>query len=885
METLFRISNCSVENQIKFSTCTLLGSALTWWNSHVTTVGPDAAYVMTWVDMKKNMTEKYCPRGEMKKLESELWNLRVKSNDVGSYNQHFQELALLCVRMFPAEAAKVERYVGGLPDVIHGSVVASRPKTMQEAIEMENELIDKRNNIWAERQDKNKRKLKNNNNHGNQGGRGNAPAKVYTVGRAGTDPDSNVMTGTFLLNNRYAYVLFDTGADKSFVSTAFSSQINITPSTLDHCYDVELAKGRIIGLNTILRGCTLNLLNHPFQINLMPVKLGSFDAIISMDWLAKYQAVIACAEKIVLIPLGNETLIIHGDEQPGKCDTIEHHFKVEDKSEKKRLKDVPIVQNFPEDLLGLPPTRPVEFQIDLVPGAAPVARAPYRLAPSEMKELSEQLKGIANKGFIRPSSSPWGAPVLFFKKKDGSFWMCIDYQELNKLTENNRYPLPRIDDLFDQLQGSSVYSKTDLRTRYGHYEFQVMPFGLTNAPAVFMDLMNRVCKPYLDKFMVVFINDILIYSKDKKEHEEHLKAILELLKKEELYAKFSKCLAGYYRRFIEGFSKIAKPMTKLTQKKVMFEWGDKQEAAFQLLKQRLYGVPILALPEGSKDFIVYYDASNKGLGAVLMHREKVISYASRQLKIHEKNSTTHEMELGAVKEPNMRQRQWLKLLSDYDYDIRYHPGKANVVADSLSRKEREPPVRFRALVMTIGLEFPNQILNAQTEARKPKNIKKEDVGGMLVENSRDPEKVRMEKLEPRTDGTLCLNGRSWLPCYGDLRTKSYANLNRKPMEFQVGDKVMLKVSPWKRVVRFGKREKSNPRYVGPFKVLEKIGKVASKIELPKELSRVHNMFHVSNLKKCHADEPLVVPLDGLHLDEKLHFSRSQWKSWTVKLNG
>ncbi|GJT88390.1 putative reverse transcriptase domain-containing protein [Tanacetum coccineum] len=468
----------------------------------------------------------------------------------------------------------------------------------------------------------------------------------------------------------------------------------------------------------------------------MPIELGSFDAIIGMDWLAKYQAVI----KIVRIPWRNETLIIHGDgSNQGNvtrlniisCTKAQKYMEkgfpiflahitakeVEDKSEKKRLEDVPIVQDFPEvfpeDLPGLPPTRQVEFQIDLVPGAAPVARAPYRLAPSEMKELSEQLQELSDKGFIRPSSSPWGAPVLFVKKKDGSFRMCIDYRELNKLTVKNRYPLPRIDDLFDQLQGSSVYSKIDLRsgyhqlrvreedipktafrTRYGHYEFQVMPFGLTNAPAVFMDLMNQVCKPYLDKFVIVFIDDILIYSKNKQEHKEHLKLILELLKKEELYAKFSKCefwipkvqflghvidskgihvdpakiesikdwaspksptkirqflgLAGYYRRFIEGFSKIAKPMTKLTQKKVKFEWGDKQEAAFQLLKQKLCSAPILALPEGSEDFIAYCDALKKGLGVVLMQREKVIAYASRQLKIHEKNYMTHDLELGAV---------------------------------------------------------------------------------------------------------------------------------------------------------------------------------------------------------------------------------------------
>nr|GEW12956.1 putative reverse transcriptase domain-containing protein [Tanacetum cinerariifolium] len=591
MESVFHISNCAVENQVKFATCTLHSVSLTWWNTHVKIVGHDAAYGMPWKTLMKMMTDKYFPRNKIKKLEMEIWDLKVKGTDLTSYTQRFQELAMLCGRMFPEESNKIEKYIGGLLDMIHGSVVASIPKIMQEAVDIATELMDKKIRTFAEREIASKRtfentsrstqnqqqqpntrqnigRLKNNNNHGNQGGRDNAPAKVYAVGRVGTDPDSNVMT---------------------------------------------------------------------------------------------------------------------------------------------------------------------------LPGAAPVARAPYRLAPSEMKELLEQLKEISDKGFIRPSSSPWGSSVLFVKKKDGSFRMCIDYRELNKLTVKNRYPLPRIDDLFDQLQGSSVYSKIDLRsgyhqlrvreqdvpkttfrTRYGHYEFQVMPFGLTNAHAVFMDLMNRVCKPYLDKFVIVFINDLLIYSKDEKEHEEHLKAILELLKKEELYAKFSKCefwILGHVIDSqgihvdpdkIESVKDWATP--KLTQKKVKFEWADKQEVAFQLLKQKLCSAPILALPEGSEDFIVYCDASIKGLG------------------------------------------------------------KANVVAYALSRKEREPPLRVRALVMTIGLDLPKQILNAHTEARKLKNIKKEDVGGMLVKSSRDLKKVRTEKLEPRTDGTLCLNGRSWLPCYGDLRT-------------------------------------------------------------------------------------------------------------------
>nr|GFB62645.1 putative reverse transcriptase domain-containing protein [Tanacetum cinerariifolium] len=339
------------------------------------------------------------------------------------------------------------------------------------------------------------------------------------------EEDPKVVTGTFLLNNHYATALFDSGADISYVSTKFSTLINIKHVKIDTSYEVELADGKIVSTNNLLKGCTLNLLNHSFPIDSMVKKLGSFDVVIGMDWLSKNDAAILCGEKKVRIPLKNKALIIEG-----------------------------------EDLPGLPPPRQVEFRINLVPGATPVARAPYRLAPSELKELSEQLKELFEKGFIRPSSSPWGAPVLFVEKKEGSSRMCIDYRELNKVTIKNKYPLPRIDDLFDQLQGSSVYTKIDLRsgyhqlrireedipitafrTRYGHYEFQVMPFGLTNAPAVFMDLMNRVCKPYLDKFMTVFIDDILIYSKNKEEHGEHLKTILKLLKDEKLYAKFSKC--------------------------------------------------------------------------------------------------------------------------------------------------------------------------------------------------------------------------------------------------------------------------------------------------------------------------------------------------------
>ncbi|GJS52983.1 putative reverse transcriptase domain-containing protein [Tanacetum coccineum] len=433
----------------------------------------------------------------------------------------------------------------------------------------------------------------------------------------------------------------------------------------------------------------------------------------------------------------------------------------------KTLIQTPRQGQITHDLPGLPLTRQVEFRIDLVPGAAPVARAHYRLAPSEMKELSKQLQELSGTGFIRPNSSPWGAPVLFVKKKDGSFRMCIDYRELNKLTVKNRYPLLRIDNLFDQLKGSSVYSKIDLRSGYHQL-------------------------------------------RNNQEHKEHLKQILGLLKKEELYAKFSKYefwipKVQFLGHVIDSKGIHVDP-AKIASIK---DWASPKSPTKirQFLglagyyRRFIEGAPILALPEGSEDFITYCDASKKGLGAVLMQREKVIAYASRQLKIHEKNYTTHDLELGAVvlalkiwrhylygtkcivftdhkslqyilnqKELNMRQRHWLKLLSDYDCEILYHPGKANVVADALSRKERDQPLRVRALVMTNGLDLPKQILNAQTKARKPENLKNKDVGGMLVENSKDPEKFITEKLELRADGTLCFNGRSWLPCYGDLRT-------------------------------------------------------------------------------------------------------------------
>nr|GEV64029.1 putative reverse transcriptase domain-containing protein [Tanacetum cinerariifolium] len=639
MESVFHISNCAVKNQVKFATCTFFRNALTWWNSHMKAVTQDVAYAMDWKTLRKMMTDKYCPRGEIKNLEIELWNLKVKGTDVTSCTLHFQELALMQAeqkRKMKFNAGNNQGYQQQNKRQNTGRAYTVGPGEKREcdkckkvgylARDCRSSGPNNNNNCgnFGTTQNaitcyecgvqghfkKDCPKLKNG-NRGNQCGNGNALAKVYVVGSAGTNPDSNVIT--------------------------------------DHYYDVELADEKIIRINTIIWGCTLNFLNHPFNINLMPIKLGSFDVIFGMDWLSKYHAVIDCAEKIVRIPWGNETLLVHV---------------------------------FPEELSGLPPTRQVEFQIDLMPGAAPVAQAPYRLAPSEMKELSEQLQELSDKDFIRPSSSPWGAPVLFVKKKDGSFWMCIDYKELNKLIVKNRYPLSRIDDLFDQLQGSNVYSKIDLQS---------------------------------------------------------------------------------------------------------------------------------ALPQGAKNFIVYCDALPKGLGAVLMQNEKAIAYAPRQLKIHEKNYTTHDLELEREDHSNSR-------------------GYATCLCDRLWK--------------WFGYDLP------------------------LVEFSYSNIYHASIKAAPFE----ALYGRKCrLPvCWAEVGQAQLTGPKmRKPMEFQVGDKVMLNVSPWKGVVHFGKREKLNPRYVGPFKVLEKVGSVAYKLKLPQELNWVHNTFHVSNQKRCYSDEPLAVPLEGLHIDDKL----------------
>ncbi|KAA3487640.1 DNA/RNA polymerases superfamily protein [Gossypium australe] len=472
----------------------------------------------------------------------------------------------------------------------------------------------------------------------------------------------------------------------------------------------------------------INVSRYRFPTNLMLLPFDEFDIILGMDWLTLHDAVVNCKRKTIdLIYQNDEIVWVESNDLTGLPAIIsvlkaqnyvkrgyEAYFAyvIDSKVNEKKVESVPVVCEFPDvfpkELPGLPPIREVEFGIDLLLGTTSISIAPYRMAPTELKELKSQLQELTDRGFARPSFSPWGAPILFVKKKDGTMRICIDYMTIKK-----KYPLPKIDDLFNNLKGATVFSKIDLRsgyyqlrvkdsdilktvfrTRYGHYEFLVICFGLTNAPAVFMDLMNRIFKLYLDRFVVVFIDDILIYSWDETEHAKHLRIVLQTLREKQLYVKFSKCefwlhevsllghivsasgirvdsskisailewksprnmsevhsflgLAGYFRRFIKGFSMIATLLTRFLQKDVRFQWSDKCQKSFDQLKAFLTEASVLVQPESRKEFVIFSDVSLSGLGCVLIQEGKVIAYALRQLKPREKNYLTSDLELAAI---------------------------------------------------------------------------------------------------------------------------------------------------------------------------------------------------------------------------------------------
>ncbi|KAK8942809.1 hypothetical protein KSP39_PZI009568 [Platanthera zijinensis] len=739
--------------------------------------------------------------------------------------------------------------------------------------------------------------------------------KLNVVSMEEAQTSTQVISGRFKVKNRWARVLFDSGATHSFVARAFVERYRLDLDRVGDAFCVKFPSGESVVSDQGIQSCPILLGDFLAIADLKLLDLEDFDVILGMDWLSRYDAVIQCKGKRLDFRMDNgQPGSVYGyprQDSPTISAVCARKLVdsgcfaclvsvLETKVSLPCLEEIPVVRDFsdvfPANLPGLPPDRDVEFVIDLEPGTRTIAKAPYWMAPRELEELRIQLDELLENGFIRPSSSPWGAPVLFVKKKDGSMRLCIDYRELNKVTIKNRYPLPRIDDLFDQLRGSAVFSKIDLRSgyhqlriresdiprtafrsRHGHFEFLVMSFGLTNALSAFMDMMNRVFKDFLDKFVVVFIDDVLVYSRNVEEHDQHLRLVLSALRNHKLFAKLSKCefwlpqvsflghvvnkdgisvdpekvaavmewtrpatpkeirsflgLAGYYRRFVEGFSTVSAPLTKLTQKNAAFVWSDKCEEAFQELKNRLCTAPILTLPTEGLDYAIYVDASHAGLGCVLMQEGKVVAYGSRQLKIHERNYPTHDLEFAAViyalklwrhllygaqckiytdhkslkyvftqKELNLRQRRWLEYVADYEVEILYHLGKANVVADALSRKtgkifnlSAELLVEeFLLMDISVGrCDSPSSLEVSEPSWISLTRLHQKDDPDLLHLHNRT-EKGELPDFSIDDAGTLKYRGRFCVPNFRDIRVKLCNEEHGSSVAYHPGSTKMYK---------------------------------------------------------------------------------------------
>nr|GEV35246.1 putative reverse transcriptase domain, ribonuclease H-like domain, aspartic peptidase domain protein [Tanacetum cinerariifolium] len=945
----------------------------------VATLGHEVANRRPWTEVKQMMTDEFCPTEEVQRLEDELRHLKLRDMNIASYMESLNELDLLCPDDVPNEKKKVELYIKGFPEII---------KAQNERIAEGLKRKWENNNQGNNNNSYNRGNYRNNNHHNQNNNRRQNNARALTIAQNVRANQTEIAPKC----NRCGRCHFDQCPLKC-------ENYGRMRHKAKDCRSKNVALGATVRPNVVCYGCGERGQKSYECSKRTDRKVGNAQsqAYVICDVehnqglnvvMVERDALIMCGKKEVHVPYKNMTLVVKSDSGVSRLKVIsciKARKYIERGSQlfiaqvtgkepaKKQLQDVPMICNFLEvfldDLPGLPPPRQVKFKIKLIPDVARVARTPYHLAPSKLKELSDQLKELSKKGFLRLNSSPWGAPVLFVKKKDRSFRMCIDYRELNKLTVKNRYPLSRIDDLFDQLQ--------------------VMSFELTNASAVFMDLMNRVCKPYLDKFVIVFIDDIHIYSKNKEDHEKHLKTILD----NGVHVDPAKVEA------IRNWSAHTTP----TKKNKKYEWGMEEEEAFQTLKQKLCSTLILALLEGTENFIVYCDASLKGFGAVLMQREK--------------------------KELNMRQRHWIKLLSDYDCEIHYHLGRLwlplfggirymimheshkskysihpgldtmyqdlkklywwpNMKADiatfvskfmtcakvksehqkpsGLLQQPEIPEWKWKKITMDFVSRLPRTpsgydsiwvIVDRLTKSahffpmKKMDSIKKlahlylkeivcrhgVPVSIILDRDKTDGQSERtIQTLEDMLRACVIDFSNNWdrhlplvefsynysyhasikaapfealygrkcrsLVCWSEVRDsqliglelirettekivqiknrlltarsrpKSYMDVRRKPIEFEVGDMVMLKVSPWKGVIRFGKRGKLSPRYIGPFKIIERIGPVAYKLELPEKLYGIHNTFYVFNLEKCLADENLVIPLEKIQLDDKLHFT-------------
>ncbi|KAK1663150.1 hypothetical protein QYE76_051309 [Lolium multiflorum] len=784
-ERKLRTVGCNDEEKIRYATYLLSGPAASWWENLVAVHPPEK--VFTWEEFKKKFRDAHVPESVVELKKREFDELHQNTAPIMQYVRDFNRLSRYAPEEVDTEEKRKKRFMKGMNPYMKMQLRLARTAEFQELIDSAITFEDDYRQVQEDRRKKArieprkypvskptpdrsfKPRFRPTGNQYNRGGQNQNPRNqiicnscgqrghiqrdcqkpriiCYGCGKEGhikpecpnkaswsgqssggrgggnnNNNNNNNSNRNYNNNNKKGKPYGKLNCTTLEQAGESDQAVLETPITV-------LSAGGTILVTHVKEAQVITICDCVYFADLFIIPMKDISVILGMDWLTENGAVINCGDKTVSLrnSIGGQ-IVFQGD----KYTQLEIGLELNSLKEV-RIEDIPVVNEFqdvfPKELPGMPPDREIEFTIDLIPGTTPIAQPPYKMGPKELVELKAQLDELEQKGFIQESVSPWGTPVIFVDKRDGGRRMCGDYRNLNNVTIKNKYPLPRIQDLFDQVQGAGVFSKIDLRSgyhqikikkedvpktafvsRYGHHEYLVVPFGLTNAPAIFMNLMNKIFMKYLDKFVIVFIDDILIYSKDKEEHAKHLKIVLQILREHQLYAKFSKCkfwldsveflghvitkegiavnpskvqsvlewkspknakeirgflgMAGYYRRFIEGFSKIAGPMTKLLKKNTPFVWTDECETSFQTLKEKLTTAPVLAVPEPGKDYTVYCDASKNGLGCVLMQDRK--------------------------KELNMRQKRWLELIKDYELTINYTPGKANVVADALSRKSTE----------------------------------------------------------------------------------------------------------------------------------------------------------------------------------------------------
>ncbi|GKV36288.1 hypothetical protein SLEP1_g44436 [Rubroshorea leprosula] len=1160
IEKMFKLLKCTDGQKVELAVFTLEGEADDWWTAAQEGFSKRGEEV-TWDKFVQAFYQKYFSAAVLERKELEFMNLKQDDITVDEYQAKFSSLMKFASHLVNDEVRKVRKFQRGLKASIKNKVVPQMLKTYDEVLattqiieqDMEEQRMETHDSKGKGKaintqpfnkkpKQRGKRKIPESNRpsfdfykrcgkiHGGKecywqtgacfkcgktdhlikdcpvlkgasqqskdqdNKKPRVQGRVFAITKQEAQNTPTVIKDKIPISFGNAHVLIDSGSTHSFVS----------PKS----YRV-MVEGRVLLADLIL------------------LRIVEFDVILGMDWLSTHYAMIDCYEKVVTFSTPNQPVIRFEGEKVGSFPLLVSCMQAD------KMLQHECYGYLAYELPGLPPSREIEFAIHLVPGTAPISQQPYRMASVELIELKKQLQELLDKGFIRLSTSPWGAPLQgarIFSKID----LRSRYYQLKVKPED--------------------VMKTAFMSRYGHYEFLVMPFGLINAPAAFMDLMNMIFQLYLDKFVIVFIDDILIFSPDEESHKKHLTIVLQILREKKLYAKFDKCefwlnqisFLGHIVskdgisvdpskveavvKFVEGYSKISGPLTQLTRKNQKFEWTDKCEQSFQEFKNRLVTAPIHAIPDNGGNFVVYTDASHKGFGCVLMQHERVITYGSRQLKTHERNYPTHDLELTAIifalklwrhylygeefevhtdhqslkylfsqKELNLRQRRWMEYLNNYRCKIVYQPGKGNVVADALSRKSTGTLANLMVMEWKLLEEFKNlnvrflppksdvlvsslmvqpmlvsKIKKAQQkdsrlmewmkdngksskmglhisddgiirlgdricvpydeglrtellqEAHKsnytlhpgmvkaehqkpggqlqplpipewkweaismdfivglPKTRRQFDAIWVIVDrltksahflvikqkdpldklaklyvqelvklhgvpvsivSDRDPrftarfwrsfQKAMGTQLKlstayhPQTDGQsertiqvledmlrACALDlpESWddhLPLaefaynnsyhskvgYGrvmgpDLvqqttekvkliqqrlkvaqdRQKSYADNRRRPLEFEVGDHVFLKVSPTKGVYRFGLKGKLSPRYIGPFEILERVGEVAYRIALPPELSNVHNVFHVLVLRKYEPNPSHVINYEPLELKEDLSYT-------------